>query len=381
MSSLNEVDGLLITNPTNIRYLTGFIGASPTEREAYVLLTKDVLYFFTNALYLEQAKKLVISSQFVVRRLEIVEVSREAPLAKQLKKIIRHAELVSASQQPSENKIPKQARGDSFRLGYEDTNLTVSEHVKLQLELKNVEFVSLAGRIEELRKIKKSEEIAHTKKAARITDDCFEFILPKLTPGVTETEIAWEIETFFRKNGADSAFSPIVAFNKHSSQPHYSPGRYTLDTKPSLILLDFGARFDGYCADMTRVVFFGQPSKKQKQAYEVLKNAQEQVLIALQNGVRGGAALDQMCRELIEQSGLPLYPHSLGHAVGLDIHESPRLSFKQDAELKAGMVITIEPGIYLPGDFGLRIEDLVLITDDGFELLSQSPKELCILTP
>lgn len=390
---LTDLDALLITKPTNIRYLTGFVGASPTEREAYVLLTSTHLYFFTNPLYLELAKKLVISSQSAVRKLEIIEVSREKQLSKLLKEVLDSSR--------SETGLSR-----TIKVGFEENNLTVAEYKKLQSELDKVEFVHAAGRVEELRKIKKPQEIEFIRKAARITDQCFDFILKKLKVGVTESEIAWDIESFFHKNNATSAFSPIVAFGKNTSQPHYSPSAHCKLQTANLVLLDFGARVNGYCADMTRVVFIGKPTAKQKKAYQVLLAAQTQAFSKLEsyfsnevrnfkmvkrdishptksdsknNSIISGAELDRVARKTIEDSGLPPYPHSLGHAVGLDIHETPRLSIHQDATLEPGMVFTIEPGIYLEGEFGIRIEDLVLITKSGIEVLSKSSKQLHVL--
>ena len=205
-------------------------------------------------------------------------------------------------------------------------------------------------------------------------------------------EIAWEIESYFKKRGAENAFPPIVAFGKNSSQPHYSSSiRYTLDAKRSLVLLDFGARVNGYCADMTRMLFMGLPKTEWKKAYQALKLAQQKALSYLAQSFQyidilknqrrkiSGAELDQLVRKELAKFGYPPYPHSLGHAVGLAIHEAPRLSIRRDEELKPGMIFSVEPGIYVPGQFGMRIEDLVLLTENGIEVLSKSTKEMMIL--
>lgn len=348
---------LLISNPTNIRYLTGFVGVAPEEREVYVLITKNETYLFTNSLYLENARKL--------NDLTIVEISRENPISRELAKIA------------AELKIKK--------LGFEEVNLTVSEYNKLKEELSEVKLIPTKNRIEELRMIKREDEVQNIRQAAKLTDQCFDFILGKLKPGITEAEFAWKIESFFRKKGASIAFSPIVAFGKNSSQPHYRPGSdlrkpqgQTL-SKTDIVLLDFGARVNGYCADMTRVVFLGHPKDEWAKAYDVVLKAQQKALDLLKEGVRSGATLDAAAKEVIAETHLPPYPHSLGHNVGLAIHEGPRLTVKKDETLKPGMIFTIEPGVYIEGQYGIRIEDLVLLKKTGIEMLSQKAKEMIIL--
>ena len=364
---LQNIDAFLVSNPTNIRYLTGFVGAAPHEREAYYLATKDKMFLFTNSLYLESAQKLVRSSPFIVHSSEIkvIEISRDFPLSKRLKEILS---AVGSDPKP-------------YNLGFEEVDLTVAEFRKQEKELPQVELIPTQNLIEELRMIKRPDEIENIKKAAKMTDDCFEYILGKLVPGTSETEIAWEMETFFCKNNAASAFSPIVAFNEHSSQPHYSLTKsYMLDAKSSIILLDFGAKVNGYCADMTRVIFSGQPTTQQKNAYEILLNAQETALELLKKGERSGAKLDEITRNELTNNKLTPHPHSLGHGLGLDIHELPRLSYHKDEVLKPNMAFTIEPGVYLEGKFGIRIEDLVWINEKNeVEILSKSNKKLTIL--
>lgn len=387
---LRNIDALLITEPTNIRYLTGFVGLSPYEREAYALITPSTHYLFTHALYLEQTKKLALNRKLKKPTLlETIEISREEPLTKRLKEIL-------STLQSSTLK--------GLRLGFEEVNLSVAEFHKVRNELIGVVLVPTQDRIEEIRKIKHPEEVEWIIKAAKITDHCFETILGQLKLGVSETEIAWEIETFFHKNGAVSAFPPIVAFGENSSQPHYTPTFKGSTLKGhSLVLLDFGARVNGYCADMTRVVFAGKPTLEQQRVYKVVYKAQTEVVTYLKKSaiptfIRGplangsattktnrlnsisSAALDRSARETIEKAGFPPYPHSLGHNVGLAIHEGPRLSIKKDEQLKPGMVFTIEPAVYLEGKFGIRIEDLILLKEDGIEILSKSPKKFTIIT-
>lgn len=353
------MNALLITSPTNIRYLTGFVGALPDEREAFVLLTDTITYLFTNVLYLEEARGLRITDS----ELRVVEISRENPLSTELKKILDEGTITT--------------------LAVEEDNLTVAELKKLKKELKGITLKATLGKISDMRLIKQGDEIENIRKACALTDACFTYILPFLKAGVTEKDITWEMETFIRKNGGQLAFTPIVAFGVNTSKPHYSgtgdKGQEARLQENDIVLLDFGAKVNGYCADMTRVVFIGQPKDEWQKAYEVTRASQQNALDLLSHGIRSGAALDDAAKKIISDAGLPPYPHSLGHGVGLDIHEAPRLSVKRDAELKTGMTVTVEPGIYIEGQFGIRIEDTVAITSNSVEVLTRARKDIIIL--
>ncbi len=348
---LQDIDALLVTNPTIIRNLTGFMGVAPEEREGYVLKTTDKTYLFTNALYVEQAKTLP--------NVEVIPISRETPLSTELMRLTSKLRMKS--------------------MGFEDDNLTVAEFTKLKQMLTDVKFIPTRNRVEDMRMIKRRDEIENIKLAAKITDQCFNYIKKRLRPGITESRLAWEIESFFKVKAGGNAFSPIVAFNEHSSMPHYESRGNSPLRKGSLILLDFGAKVNGYCADMTRVVFIGIPKPEWVTAYQVVLAANEKAIALLKQGVRSGAELDTAAKSVITQAGLPIYPHSLGHAVGLDIHEAPRLSVAKNEDLKPDMAVTIEPGVYIEGSYGIRIEDLVLLTAKGIEVLSKSPKAITIL--
>lgn len=341
---------ILVTNPTNIRYLAGFVGVE--TRDAYLLHVGKRKYLFTNALLLESAKQLEPD-------ITVVEVSRENPFSKRLASLI------------SKEKIKK--------VEFEETDLTVAEYNSLVKELAGVQLVPSGGKLEKLRMIKHIDEIEAIKHAALTTDQCFKYILGRIKPGVTEAELAWEIEGFLRARAGGIAFAPIVAFGTHSSQPHYNGRDNSPLRKGSLILLDFGARAGGYCADMTRVVFLGPPAPEWEKAYQAVYEAQDAVLELLSSGERSGRALDNAAQEALAKRGFPPYPHSLGHALGLDIHEQPRLSIKADTHLSPGMVFTVEPGVYREGQYGIRIEDLVLLKKDGTERLSKSPRRLTIV--
>lgn len=343
---LDQVNALFISNRTNIRYLTGFVGVE--DRDAFVLLVKDKTYFFTNSLYIEQAKDLSPTL-----------ISRENPISKEVAKVCNALNIK--------------------KLGFEDTNLTVAELAKLKQVMPDVEFVPTRDRIETLRMIKRKEEMENIKLAAKITDQCFSYICKRIRPGITEARLAWEIEGFFKFRAGDVAFSPIVAYNEHSSEPHYAKRGNSPLRKNSLILLDFGARVNGYCADMTRMVFLGQPKTEWVNGYNAVLAANQKAIELLKSGERDGAVLDTAARDVIEKAGLPAYPHSLGHAVGLDIHEAPRLSIAKAETLMENMVVTVEPGVYIAGNYGVRIEDLVLLSNNGITVLSKSSKEIITL--
>jgi Xaa-Pro aminopeptidase len=234
------------------------------------------------------------------------------------------------------------------------------------------------------------------KSAAELTDRCFAFIVPKVRPGVSESEIAREIEAFFRKNGAECSFPSIVAFGPHSCIPHYADAndastmlrvnkkQETRLKKNDIALLDFGAKVYGYCADMTRIVFVGKPKKEWIRAYETVLTVQRAILDTLDSRVGkkksfSGAELDRTAKDMIAGAGFPPYKHSLGHAIGKQVHEPPKLSVKKDARIYPGMIFTVEPGIYIENEYGIRVEDTVLLTENGVEILTKSTKEMIVV--
>src|SRR3989344_3771448 len=253
---LDNLEALLITNPTNIRYLTGFAGVSEKEREAYLLLTGQKRYLLTSSLYRQSVR---------LTNCTFIELSIEKRFATQLAALVR--------------------RG---RLGFEEKNLTVAEFEKLQKELPTVSLEGSTDRVETLRQIKRPDEIADIKAACRIGDECFTFIIKEIKPGVTESEIAWKIESFIRKKGTQVSFAPIVAFGPNSSMPHYSPSDDCRLKTDDVLLLDFGARVNGYCSDMTRVMFIGKPKATWMRAYESVLRAQNEAIRAILKGERSG---------------------------------------------------------------------------------------------
>lgn len=367
---------IFITNPTNIRYLTGFVGVE--QRDAYLLLLETKTYLFVSPLYQEEAKNIQFKNSFLqkhypnIQTIEVIVLTPDKRITKQLQTICE--------------------RDHVNNLQFESENLSVAEHISFKTALSPVILTPTQNIIETLRVKKFPSEIISIKKAAKLTDDCFTFIQTKIQKGVAESALAWEIETFFRKHGAQLAFSPIVAFGKNSSMPHYSntsggakknqaclPARQGSALKLNdIILLDFGAKVDSYCADMTRMIFVGKPKPEWIKAYKTVLFAQQIAIDKLSSFV-SGTEIDRASRKILEDAGFPTYPHSLGHGVGLDIHEAPRITIHQDSVLSPSMVVTIEPATYIPNQFGIRIEDLLLITNAGIEVLSKSSKDVIIL--
>ncbi len=360
-----KVDALLVTDLVNIRYLTGFVGAD--SRDGYVVVTGKGTYIVTSKLYPQW-----LNGQMATW-LNGLEINHENKLSDRLKEICSKEGIKT--------------------LGFEENNLTVAELKKLKKGLDSGHTstaLSTSARmtlkpttnfVENLRMIKDEKEIAALRKAAHLTDQTFSYILGYLrnlsNPGdLTESQLAWEIEKFIREHGGQLAFPPIVAFDTNSANPHHSPSiRYTLYPK-RLILLDFGACIDGYCADMTRMILVGKPTEKQRAMYETVLRSQTAALDLLESGERSGAKLDSAARVVFEKSNLAPYPHSLGHGLGLQIHEGFRLTHKKDFILKPTMAFTIEPGYYETGWGGMRIEDTVLLRDNTVEILTKSSKKI-----
>jgi len=261
------------------------------------------------------------------------------------------------------------------RVGVSAASLTVKILNDLRAHAKNIEFVPTGSWVEELRQTKDGSEVEQIAAAAELTDAGLRWILGRIRPGMTEQEIALELEFWCRKNGAqDMAFEPIVASGPHSSRPHHRPGSREV-REGEVILFDIGVRRDAYCADLTRVVSLGRPEPRVQEIYEFVLKANQAGIEAVHAGVEG-ASVDAGARKIIEDAGYGThFGHGLGHGVGLEVHEMPRVGPTSEDVLGPGMVVTIEPGVYLPEQFGVRIEDLVVVRPDGCEVLSGFPKD------
>lgn len=358
--SRSGLDALLISSVSNIVYLTDYTGFFTTEREGFLLACKGKRYFITDARSSEEIKK-------QVRDFELAEISSGFPLKKLLEKLA------------DKHKIKL--------LGIEEKNLTVSEFKLIKKHFKTKHFD-----LNKIRSIKNSSEISKIEKACKLGDKTFTHILKRIKLGISEKEVANEIESFIKKNGGDLSFPSIVAFGKNSAIPHHVPNNDKLINN-QIIKLDFGVKLNHYCSDMTRTVFFGRANEQFKKMYNTVLRAQKLAIDYLSSchselvsespksrsrnkfGMTG-KKVDRVARDHIVSKGYPTIPHSLGHGIGLDVHEAPSLSPKSKDILKEGMVFSIEPGIYLPDFGGVRIEDLAVIEKENLRLLTKSPKNI-----
>lgn len=342
-----DLDAFFCLQPENRRYLSGFTGTT-----GMVVVTAGGAHFLTDFRYVEQAERQ--AQGFTVHR-----VQEQNAYTQVLGEILR--------------------REGARRVGFESDFLTVDGHARYAKELEGVELVPAAGMVEAIRQVKEPDEIEAIRRAAALADAAFEHVLTFLRPGVTEREVALELEFFMKRNGATAlAFDTIVASGPRSSLPHGVASDRVIG-RGELVTLDFGCVVDGYCSDMTRTVAVGEPDEKQREIYRIVLEAQARGLEAARPGVPG-KDVDAACRDYIAARGYgDNFGHTTGHGVGLAVHEGPRLSSKAEEALVPGNVVTVEPGIYLPGWGGVRIEDLVVITENGCEILSRSPKALTVL--
>ncbi len=339
------LEAFLLANTANCRYLSDFTGT-----DAYLLLTREANFLLTDSRYSLQAVKEAQGFQVI---------TYQDTLAEALKVLC--------------------ARYSLIRLGLEKEVITLGFFEKLQHSIPYVEFVPLPDPLEKYRQVKTEPELYKIRKAAEITDMAFAHILEFVRPGITEKEIALELEFFMRNLGAErNAFDFIVASGERGALPHGTASNKVIQ-KGEMLTLDIGCVYQGYNSDMTRTIFIGQPDARQKEIYEVVLKAQETALTALKPGM-AGADVDAVARDVISQAGYgDFFGHGLGHGVGLEIHEGPRLSPRDHTILEPGMVVTVEPGIYLPGWGGVRIEDLTLITREGCEIISKSSKKMIVV--
>jgi Xaa-Pro aminopeptidase len=246
------------------------------------------------------------------------------------------------------------------------------------LEANGLELVPLDEELEALRLVKDADEIAAIERACGLTDRCFDHLLGFVRPGMTEREVAWELTAWFRANGAEAlAFDPLVLVGPRAAMPHGKASDAPVEVGQPLVL-DFGCQVEGYRSDMTRTIFMGEPDAEARRRYEAVREAQQRAFEAVAVGVLG-TQVDAAARTSLEAAGLgAAFTHGLGHGIGLETHEEPRL-LTWDRPLEAGMVFSIEPGVYLPGEIGIRIEDDVVVEAGGARRLTDAPRELLVL--
>lgn len=338
------LDGMLISSTYNRRYITGFTGTAGAA-----LITKNKALFITDFRYTEQAVEQCLGYEIIRQKGSIPE-----EVASQVKKL------------------------GIQKLGFEEEHVTFSLYKVLEKGIA-AELVPISGEIEKLRLIKTASEIKILKEAAEIADAAFKHIINFIRPGLTELEVSNELEFFMRKSGAaSSSFDIIVASGYRTALPHGVASDKLIETG-DFVTLDFGAYYKGYVSDITRTISVGEPADKLKDIYNIVLEAQKLGVSKIKPGMTGKQA-DALTRDYIAEHGYGEYfGHSTGHGIGLEVHEGPALSMKSDIVLEPGMVVTVEPGIYIPGLGGVRIEDDIVITEDHNERLTYSDKELIIL--
>ncbi len=335
------ISAFLITDLLNIHYLTGFTGSN-----GYLFLSQGISFFFTDFRYQEQSKR-----EVKVDKIKILERN-------------------FFEEVPPELKSEKE-------LAFEEHSLTYKAYSQLKKRLPGVKFHPMPDIVSELRMQKDEAEINLIRTASSITDTVFSLILNFIKPGMTEKEVALKID-FLIKEKAELSFPTICASGENAALPHAKPEDKRLK-KGETIIIDIGASYQGYASDMTRTIFLGNCSKKAEEIYKIVKDAQECALTNLRAGKKT-KEIDALARDYIKDKGYgKFFGHGLGHGVGLAVHEKPTLSPASSETILPNSILTCEPGIYLPGFGGVRIEDLVLVKKDGIEILSKSPKDLITL--
>lgn len=342
-----QLDAVLISSVPNIIYITDYNGFSPLEREAYLLVTYKKAFLIVSALHIVEAKKMA-------KNVTVLERTRENPF----------------------KSLPERlAKEDGIhKCGFEGESLTYDEYKFVSPLFSAFKPADLS----DLRLIKTSSEIESIKKACILGDKAYSHILKNLRIGITEKDIALELELYIRKEGHDISFPPVVAFEEHAAVPHHNTGNRKLKSN-NLVLLDFGAKVENYCSDMTRVFFMGMASSEKRKVYDTVVKAQQKAVKYIEDTLLEGkkpiaTIVDSTARDYTVSQGFPPFNHS-SHGIGLEVHENPHVSSSQEP-LENGMIISIEPGIYLPDKFGVRIEDLFAIQDNKLIPLTHSPKKL-----
>ena len=340
------VDGLLLTSRYSRHYAAMYDIA-----EGVAIVTKSGCRYFTDSRYIEAA-------QNGLQGFEVLETNKDHSYSQRLNDAIRDFGVTT--------------------LGYEEAYLTVAEFMDYEKKLQ-AKLTPMNDQIAAFRAVKEPYELERMRKAQAITDAAFKDVLPRIKAGMTEKELCAELIYCLLKNGGEGlSFEPIVIFGPNTSLPHGVPGDRKLQ-EGDFITMDFGVIYQGYCSDMTRTVAFGYATEEMRRVYDTVLQAQLAGIAATRAGVTG-AQVDAAARKVIEEAGYgPYFCHSYGHSIGMECHEMPACSPASKAVMAENMVSSAEPGIYIPGKFGVRIEDVVVFKDDGCEILTRSPKNLIII--
>lgn len=340
-----DIDAVLVSKRENYLYLSRFTGSS-----AHLIITQNATILFTDFRYVEQAEGQALLYDIVEYHGDLMESINQVLKEKNIKK-----------------------------LGFEESYITYDRYLEIKKKLCAEEILPLNGVIEELRIVKDKDEIELIKNAVKIADDAFSHIIKIIKPDITELDIAAELEYVMKKAGAKGpSFETIVASGKRSSLPHGIASSKKINMGDT-ITMDFGAIFDDYCSDMTRTIFLGEPDSEIKKIYGIVKEAQLKALEEAKAEFTG-SFVDTIARDYINKCGYEkCFGHGLGHGVGLEIHEQPRLSPSGNIKLKNNMIVTVEPGIYINEKYGVRIEDMIVICDENPIILTKSTKEMIVL--
>jgi Xaa-Pro aminopeptidase len=343
----HNLDALLVTHLPNIRYLCGFTGSAGA-----LVLSARGARFFTDGRYTAQAQEEVLGAD--------ISVMRKAPF-------------MAAAEWLSRVSL----RSRMWRVGVDGEHMTLAEHTRLAKFLpRRIRLKQAPPLVEQARMIKDVDELARLRRAVHVGSSLFDTLLRRIRPGVREIEVAGAIETRARKAGAEAmSFETIIASGKRSAMPHGAASGLPIPAR-AFVVCDFGVILDGYCSDMTRTVYVGRVPAKARAFYNAVREAQQAALDTVRPGVQV-SKVDRAARKVLHNARLERYfTHSTGHGVGLEIHESPRVAAGQQEVLRPGMVITVEPGAYVPGRWGVRIEDMVVVTREGCDVLTPTPKDL-----
>lgn len=341
----NKIDGLLVTNPVNIFYLTGFRGVSPTEREALLIVKKPKSILITAKLYQTEARKIASS---------LLDVK------------------IAAERDQYENFL-KSALSNTGKLAFESDDLKFAEYKKFKKLAKPNKFAATKNLIEDLRKTKSEEEIRYIEKAQLITQQAFEQIVKTIRISQTEEEIAEKLTQIMRNLGSQGpSFNPIVASGPNSALPHHVSGKRRIK-KGDTLVLDFGAKYQNYCADFTRTIFIGRASDEQRKIYNLVFKAQQSAISTTKSQIKAKSVFETAHNIFKKENVDKYFTHSLGHGIGLEVHEKPSLSAKSKDRLTTGIVFSVEPGLYFPWG-GARIEDLLAIVDRKPIVLGRTAK-------
>jgi Xaa-Pro aminopeptidase len=346
-----ELDGMLISRVANKRYFSGFrlLDEEEASWPGTLLITRDARVILADSRYTEQAE-------------------REAP----------SWEVILTTDGIGQDLPPVLERHEVARLGMEAEVVTHADWSALAAAAPGVELHAMDEEIAPLRLSKTDDEVEAIGRACALTDACFAHLVEFIQPGMTEKEVTWELESFFRRNAADGlAFPPIVLAGPRAAMPHGQPSEATVE-RGNVLLIDFGCKVDGYRSDMTRTVFVGDVPDHVRRVHDAVRSAQAAAMEELAIGVNG-QEVDAVARRVITDAGFEPYGHGLGHGIGLEVHEPPSLRQTRPHTLDAGMVFSVEPGIYQPGVTGVRIEDIVVLEESGPRLLTTSPREPLVI--